>query len=126
MANCSEPLEKPTEPVTPTFGFKKKVAITSFNTYYKAVYVYDLPIKLHIEAKADSTEYFDFNLIDKDSYNGYVATKDEDVLMYYTKMTDRRSIDTTLHLKKGNYLFAFGNFKNEHAIALQIEVKSVE
>ena len=114
MANCSEPLEKPTEPVTPTFGFKKKVAITSFNTYYKAVYVYDLPIKLHIEAKADSTEYFDFNLIDKD------------VLMYYTKMTDRRSIDTTLHLKKGNYLFAFGNFKNEHAIALQIEVKSVE
>ncbi|HEY1040900.1 MAG TPA: hypothetical protein VGF30_15910 [Bacteroidia bacterium] len=122
LVNCGE--DKPKEVHEP-FRLKTTINVPGMQTHFKGFYVYDRTQKIHITASEKNKKPFDFNLMDKESYKNFSRT-DSIGIIYFCKMINRKSVDTTVILNKGEYLFAFDNFRQEDMITLTYQIEKID
>ena len=122
LVNCGE--DKPKETHEP-FRLKTTINVPGMQTHFKGFYVYEGQQKIRITASEKDKRPFDFNLMDRESYKNFSRT-DSAGIIYFCKMINRKSFDTTIVLNKGEYLFAFDNFRQESMISLTYQIEKID
>lgn len=110
---------------TKTSTYEKEISIPVGKSFYKEIFYNGAqPVALRVQAHTADNELFDVNVLDNDSYKRYQESFDRDELVFFYKIQDRKLVDTTFQLQKGNYLFGFENFANNDTIRLYIKMST--
>lgn len=107
------------------FEYKKEINIPPKKSFFKVMRnPGEVPMYLNLKIEARNHELFDFNVIDKLSYNNFKTSQNPKDLIFVHKIQDRKKLDTNIRIPKGVFLFGFENFANNNPIKLNIKIKT--